>query len=129
MRHYTGPKRNTWTYDAHGNVTADPQAWLGIEWYVTGLPRTITASAGTGTASTQRSYLAGGTLTPVSDGTSTRLYLGDMYFITCTAFLADSGPLIRHLQTLLRLRDILIQVLGSRGRAVHKIYSGLTHLL
>ncbi|MBO4758029.1 MAG: hypothetical protein J5577_06235 [Bacteroidales bacterium] len=77
---YTGPKRNTWTYDAHGNVTEDPQAGLGIEWNAIGLPRAITASAGTGTASTQRSYLADGTLAQVSDGTTTRLYLGDMVF-------------------------------------------------
>lgn len=45
-----------------------------------GLPRTITASAGAGIASTQRSYLADGTLAQVSDGTTTRLYLGDMVF-------------------------------------------------
>lgn len=77
---YTGPKRNTWTYDAHGNVTADPQAGLGIAWNVIGLPRAITASAGTGSATTQRSYLADGTLAQVSDGTTTRLYLGDMVF-------------------------------------------------
>ena len=77
---YTGPRRNTWTYDAHGNVTADPQAGLSIEWNAIGLPRTITASSGTDTASTQRSYLADGSLAQVSDGTSTRLYLGDMVF-------------------------------------------------
>ena len=77
---YTGPKRNTWTYDAHGNVTADPQAGLGIEWNAIGLPRTITASSGTDTASTQRFYLADGSLAQVSDGTTTRLYLGDMVF-------------------------------------------------
>ncbi len=75
-----GPKRNTWTYDAHGNVTADPQAGLSIEWNAIGLPRTITASSGTDTASTQRFYLADGSLAQVSDGTSTRLYLGDMVF-------------------------------------------------
>ena len=75
-----GPKRNTWTYDAHGNVTADPQAGLGIAWNAIGLPRTITASSGTNTASTQRFYLADGTLAQVSDGTTTRLYLGDMVF-------------------------------------------------
>ena len=80
MRRYTGPKRNTWTYDAHGNVTADPQAGLGIAWNAIGLPRTITASSGTDTASTQRFYLADGSLAQVSDGTTTRLYLGDMVF-------------------------------------------------
>lgn len=77
---YTGPKRNTWTYDAHGNVTTDHQAGLGIAWNAIGLPRTITASAGTGSATTQRFYLADGTLAQVSDGTTTRLYLGDMVF-------------------------------------------------
>lgn len=77
---YTGPKRNTWTYDAHGNVTSDPQSGLGIAWNAIGLPRTITTSTGTSTASTQRSYLADGSLAQVSDGTTTRLYLGDMVF-------------------------------------------------
>ena len=77
---YSGPKRSTWTYDAHANVTADPQGGLSIAWNAIDLPRTLTTGAGTGTASTQRGYLADGTLAQVSDGTTTRLYLGDMVF-------------------------------------------------
>ena len=77
---YTGSQRNTWSYDAHGNVTTDPQAGLGIAWNAIGLPRTITASAGTGSATTQRSNLADGSLSQVSDGSTARLYLGDMVF-------------------------------------------------
>ena len=77
---YTGPKRNSWTYDAHANVTADPQGGLSIAWNAIDLPRTLTTGAGTGAASTQRGYLADGTLAQVSDGTTTRLYLGDIVF-------------------------------------------------
>ena len=77
---YSGPKRSTWTYDAHANVTADPQGGLSIAWNAIDLPRTLTTGAGTGAASTQRGYLADGTLAQVSDGTTTRLYLGDIVF-------------------------------------------------
>ena len=77
---YSGPKRTTWTYDAHANVTADPQGGLSIAWNAIDLPRTLTTGSGTGTASTQRAYLADGTLAQVGDGTTTRLYLGDMVF-------------------------------------------------
>ena len=77
-RSYTGPKRiNTgWTYDNHGNVTADPQGSMSVAWNVLDMPRTLTS----GSASTQRSYLADGTLAQVYDGSTTRLYLGDMVF-------------------------------------------------
>ena len=40
------------------------------------LPRTLSS----GSASTQRAYLADGTLAQVYDGSTTRLYLGDMVF-------------------------------------------------
>ena len=63
-------------------MTTDPQAGLGIAWNAIGLPRTITASAGTGSATTQRSNLADGSLSQVSDGSTARLYLGDMVFNT-----------------------------------------------
>ena len=47
---YSGPKRTTWTYDAHANVTADPQGGLSIAWNAIDLPRTLTTGAGTGAA-------------------------------------------------------------------------------
>ena len=77
---YSGPKRSTWTYDSHANVTADPQSGLNIAWNALDLPRTITSGTGTSSVSTQRSYLADGSLAQVSDGSTTRLYLGDMVF-------------------------------------------------
>ena len=78
---YSGPKRSTWTYDAHANVTADPQGGLDIEWNALDLPRTVTVSGtGTGLPSIQRGYLSDGSLAQVSDGTTTRLYLGDIIF-------------------------------------------------
>ena len=77
---YSGPKRTTWTYDAHANVTVDPQSGLSIAWNVLDLPRTITSGTGTSSVSTQRGYLADGSLAQVSDGSTTRLYLGDMVF-------------------------------------------------
>ena len=61
-------------------MTADPDGALSIAWNAIDLPRTLTTGSGTGTASTQRAYLADGTLAQVSDGTTTRLYLGDMVF-------------------------------------------------
>ena len=61
-------------------MTADPQGGLSIAWNAIDLPRTLTTGSGTGTASTQRAYLADGTLAQVGDGTTTRLYLGDMVF-------------------------------------------------
>ena len=73
---YTGPKRTTWTYDNHGNVTADPQGSMSVAWNVLDLPRTLSSSS----ASTQRGYLSDGTLAQVYDGSTTRLYLGDMVF-------------------------------------------------
>lgn len=77
---YSGPKRSTWTYDSHANVTADPQSGLNIAWNALDLPRTITSGTGTSSVSTQRSYLADGSLAQVSDGSTTRLFLGDMVF-------------------------------------------------
>ncbi len=77
---YSGPKRSTWTYDAHANVTADSQSGLSIAWNALDLPRTITSGTGTSSVSTQRGYLSDGSLAQVSDGTTTRLYLGDMVF-------------------------------------------------
>ena len=75
---YTGPKRNNtgWSYDNHGNVTADPQGSMSVAWNVLDMPRTLTS----GSASTQRAYLADGTLAQIYDGSTTRLYVGDMVF-------------------------------------------------
>lgn len=73
---YNGPQRTTWTYDNHGNVTSDPQSSMTLAWNVLDLPRTLTS----GSASTQRGYLADGTLAQIYDGSTTRLYLGDMVF-------------------------------------------------
>lgn len=73
---YNGSRRSTWTYDNHANVTSDPQSGVSVAWNAIDQPRSIAA----GTASTQRSYLADGTLVSVGDGTVTRLYLGDMVF-------------------------------------------------
>ena len=75
---YTGPKRSNagWSYDNHGNVTADPQSGISVAWNAIDMPRTLTS----GSASTQRGYLADGTLAQIYDGSTTRLYLGDMVF-------------------------------------------------
>ena len=73
---YSGPKRNGWTYDAHGNVLVDPANGISVEWNVLGLPRQLAA----GDSATHRTYLADGTLKQISDGTASRLYLGDMVF-------------------------------------------------
>lgn len=77
---YTGSKRNAWAYDTHANVTADPQGGTTINWNILDLPREISSGSGTSYMSTQRSYLADGSLAQVGDGTTTRLYLGDMVF-------------------------------------------------
>ena len=69
-------RRDSWTYDNHGNVTYDAQSSLTLAWNVLDMPRTLTS----GSASTQRSYLADGTLAQVYDGSTTRLYVGDMVF-------------------------------------------------
>lgn len=63
-------------HDNHGNVTYDAQSSLTLAWNVLDMPRTLTS----GSVSTQRSYLADGTLAQIYDGSSTRLYLGDMVF-------------------------------------------------
>jgi RHS repeat-associated protein len=47
-----------------------------MAWNVLDMPSTISS----GTAGVQRSYLADGTLVQVNDGSTTRLYLGDMVF-------------------------------------------------
>ena len=73
---YSGPKRTGWTYDSHGNVTSDPVGSTTVAWNVLDMPSTISS----GTAGVLRSYLADGTLVQVSDGSTTRLYLGDMVF-------------------------------------------------
>lgn len=73
---YSGPKRNGWTYDAHGNVLADPVNGVSLEWNVRDLPRSLAA----GDSSTHRTYLADGTLKQISDDTESRIYLGDMVF-------------------------------------------------
>ena len=73
---YSGPKRTGWTYDSHGNVTSDPVGSTAVAWNVLDMPRDISS----GSSGVQRSYLADGTLVQVSDGSSTRLYLGDMVF-------------------------------------------------
>ena len=73
---YSGPKRTGWGYDSHGNVTSDPVGSTTVAWNVLDMPRDISS----GTAGVQRSYLADGTLVQVSDGSTTRLYLGDMVF-------------------------------------------------
>ena len=77
---YSGPKRSTWTYDSHANVTTDPQGGVSIAWNTLDLPRMITSGTGTSSVSTQRGYLSDGSLAQVSDGTTTRLYLGDIVF-------------------------------------------------
>ena len=94
---YSGPKRSGWSYDPHGNVTSDMQNGLSVAWNVINLPRTISTS----TASTQRTYLADGTLAQISDGSTTRLYLGDMVFnkasngtITLESAAWDGGRLL-----------------------------------
>ena len=73
---YSGPKRTGWSYDSHGNVTSDPKAGTTVAWNILDMPNAISS----GTAGVQRSYLADGTLVQVSDGSTTRLYLGDMVF-------------------------------------------------
>lgn len=73
---YSGPKRTGWGYDSHGNVTSDLVGSTTVAWNVLDMPNTISS----GTAGIQRSYLADGTLVQVNDGSTTRLYLGDMVF-------------------------------------------------
>ena len=73
---YSGPKRNGWTYDTHGNVLVDPLNGVSLEWNVRDLPRSLAA----GDSATHRTYLADGTLKQISDGTASRIYLGDMVF-------------------------------------------------
>ena len=76
LSYTNGQRRDNWSYDNHGNVTYDAQSSLTLAWNVLDMPRTLTS----GSASTQRAYLADGTLAQVYDGSTTRLYLGDMVF-------------------------------------------------
>lgn len=84
---YNGPKRNGWSYDAHGNTTADPVDSTSIAWNVLDLPRSVAS----GTASAQRQYLSDGTLYSVHDGSQLRIYLGDMVFKVASGALALEG--------------------------------------
>ena len=52
------------------------QVRLSVDWNVIDLPRAITS----GTSSTQRFYLADGTLSHIQDGTQMRIFLGDIVF-------------------------------------------------
>ena len=63
---YTGMKRSGYSYDAHGNVTADPLSGTALAWNVIGLPMSV--SDGTDTA--RRVYAADGTLLAVYSGTT-----------------------------------------------------------
>ena len=63
---YTGMKRSGYSYDAHGNVTADPVSGTALAWNVIGLPSSV--SDGTDTA--RRVYAADGTLLAVYSGTT-----------------------------------------------------------
>ena len=63
---YTGTKRSGYTYDAHGNVTADPVSGTALAWNVIGLPKSV--SDGTDTA--RRVYAADGSLLAVYSGTA-----------------------------------------------------------
>ena len=63
--------------------------------------RSNSRTISTSTASTQRTYLADGTLAQISDGSTTRLYLGDMAFnkasngsITLESAAWDGGRLL-----------------------------------
>ena len=76
---YTGTKRSGYTYDAHGNVTADPTNGTSIQWNVIGLPKSISD----GTDSARRVYAADGTLLAVYEGTAGttgKVYLGPMVY-------------------------------------------------
>lgn len=77
---YNGPKRTGWIYDPNGNVTSDATNNVSIAWNVIDQPRMLTS----GTSSTQRFYLADGTLSHIQDGTQMRIYLGDIVFKTAS---------------------------------------------
>jgi RHS repeat-associated protein len=63
---YTGTKRSGYSYDAHGNVTADPIGGTALAWNVIGLPMSVSD----GTDTTRRVYAADGTLLAVYSGTT-----------------------------------------------------------
>lgn len=73
---YSGPKREGWGYDPNGNVTSDATNNVSIAWNVIDQPRVLTS----GSNSTQRFYLADGTLSHIQDGTQIRIYLGDIVY-------------------------------------------------
>ena len=75
---YNGPKRVGWVYDPNGNVTSDAINNVSIAWNIIDQPRMLTS----GSNSTQRFYLADGTLSHIHDGTQMRIYLGDIVFKT-----------------------------------------------
>ena len=74
---YSGPRRNGWIYDTHGNVAIDPMSGSHIFWNVLDMPCAITH----GNAFTQRHYLADGTLVGIDDGTAMRMNIGDAVFV------------------------------------------------
>lgn len=75
---YNGPKRVGWVYDPNGNVTSDAINNVSIAWNIIDQPRMLTS----GSNSTQRFYLADGTLSHIQDGNQIRIYLGDIVFKT-----------------------------------------------
>ena len=74
---YSGPRRNGWIYDTHGNVAIDPMSGSHIFWNVLDMPCAIAH----GNAFTQRHYLADGTLVGIDDGTTMRMNVGDAVFV------------------------------------------------
>ena len=73
---YVGPKRVGWVYDPNGNVTSDAANNGSLAWNVIDQPRTLMSA----TSSTQRFYLADGTLSHIEDGSQMRIYLGDIVY-------------------------------------------------
>ena len=65
-RHRTTPRRTGYTYDAHGNWTADPSNGTTVQWNVIGVPKSIYDGSDTA----RRTYTADGTLLAVYDGTT-----------------------------------------------------------
>ena len=81
---YTGTKRSGYSYDAHGNVTADPLSGTELAWNVIGLPMSV--SDGTDTA--RRVYAADGTLLAVysgSIGTEGRVRIGNFDILSSSS--------------------------------------------
>ena len=89
---YTGTKRTGYSYDTHGNMTADNINGTSITWNVIGLPKSI--SDNTNTA--RRVYAADGTLLAVYEGTSGttgRVYVGSLDIMRASngAFTVESA--------------------------------------